>query len=80
VILKTGGGGGYRPAKERDLAAVKRDLDLGYVTRKAAQTDYGVLVDAQGRAYRKMRKKGAVSAARSKSASKKTTAAKRKRR
>jgi N-methylhydantoinase B len=54
VILETGGGGGYGPAGERDLAAVQHDLDLGYVTRESAETDYGVAVDAQGKASRKV--------------------------
>src|SRR6185312_9036630 len=27
VILETGGGGGYGPARERDLSLVQRDLD-----------------------------------------------------
>jgi N-methylhydantoinase B len=52
VILETGGGGGYGPAGERDLAAVQHDLDLGYITRAAAEADYGVVVDAQGRVSR----------------------------
>jgi N-methylhydantoinase B len=52
VILETGGGGGYGPARERDLAAVQHDLDLGYITRDAAEADYGVVVDAQGRVSR----------------------------
>jgi N-methylhydantoinase B len=57
VILETGGGGGYGPANERDLTAVQRDLDLGYVTPEAAAADYGVTVDKQGRAFRAAAKK-----------------------
>jgi N-methylhydantoinase B len=53
IILETGGGGGYGPAAARNLAAVQRDLDLGYVTPKAAELDYDVAVDAEGRARRK---------------------------
>jgi N-methylhydantoinase B len=38
------GGGGYGNALERDLAAVERDLNLGYVSRTTAETKYGVVV------------------------------------
>ena len=52
VILETGGGGGYGPPRERDIGAIQRDLDHGYVTPSAAEADYGVKLDAQGRASR----------------------------
>ena len=68
VILDTGGGGGYGPPSERDLAAVQRDLDLGYVTRKAAREDYAVSVDEQGRARRTSAKRASKPAVRSKKA------------
>ena len=52
VILSTGGGGGYGPVEERDLALLQRDLDEGYVTRAAAESIYDVVIDANGRATR----------------------------
>lgn len=39
------GGGGYGPPAERDPAAVQRDIDYGYVSREAAERDYGVKDD-----------------------------------
>ena len=52
VILSTGGGGGYGPVEERDLALLQRDLDEGYVSRAAAQNTYNVAVDEHGRVTR----------------------------
>ena len=52
VILSTGGGGGYGPVEERDLALLQRDLDEGYITRAAAESVYNVVVDSRGRASR----------------------------
>ncbi|MDB5553715.1 MAG: hypothetical protein JWL86_3699 [Rhizobium sp.] len=49
VILETGGGGGYGPPAERDVALVQRDLDEGYITTEGAKRDYGVTVDDKGR-------------------------------
>jgi N-methylhydantoinase B len=40
-LLQTAGGGGYADAGERDAAAVKRDMDEGYVSREGAARDYG---------------------------------------
>ncbi|MCR9256235.1 MAG: hydantoinase B/oxoprolinase family protein [Alphaproteobacteria bacterium] len=45
VHLETPGGGGYGPPSERDPAAVAKDVARGYVSREAAASDYGVLVD-----------------------------------
>jgi N-methylhydantoinase B len=45
VIIETGGGGGYGDPRERDVAAIERDVRRGYVTAAAAQRDYGVTVD-----------------------------------
>jgi N-methylhydantoinase B len=42
VRILTGGGGGYGPARERDRAAVLRDVEEGYVSVEAARRDYGV--------------------------------------
>ena len=38
----TGGGGGYGPPLEREPDAIRRDVLEGYVSREAAQRDYGV--------------------------------------
>ena len=38
------GGGGYGDPLTRDLAAVERDLNRGYVSRQKAEQDYGVVV------------------------------------
>ena len=38
------GGGGFGNALERDLAAVERDLNRGYISRETAETAYGVVV------------------------------------
>ena len=40
------GGGGYGPVSERSPEAVKRDVQLGYVSRQAALSDYGVEISA----------------------------------
>jgi N-methylhydantoinase B len=52
VVLETGGGGGYGAPAERDLAAIQRDLDRGYVSAEAAARDYGITIDSNGRARR----------------------------
>ncbi|MCW5729507.1 MAG: hydantoinase B/oxoprolinase family protein [Alphaproteobacteria bacterium] len=49
VRLETPGGGGYGPAREREPERVAEDVRLGYVTREAAERDYGVRLDADGR-------------------------------
>ena len=38
------GGGGYGDPLTRDLAAVERDLNRGYVSREQAEQDYGIVV------------------------------------
>jgi N-methylhydantoinase B len=47
-IMQSGGGGGFGPAIERDPEQVARDVRLGYVTRSAAQDDYGVVLLTDG--------------------------------
>lgn len=41
VELQLGGGGGFGPVSERSLAAVRRDVALGYVSPEAARAEYG---------------------------------------
>jgi N-methylhydantoinase B len=52
VCVETGGGGGYGPPSGRGKDAIQRDLDAGYVSRAAAERDYGVTIDADGLAHR----------------------------
>lgn len=52
VCVETGGGGGYGPPRRRGIDAIQRDLDAGYISRAAAARDYGVTIDADGRAHR----------------------------
>jgi N-methylhydantoinase B len=42
-ILRSGGGGGFGSPLERDLAALERDVRCGYVSREAAERDYGAV-------------------------------------
>ena len=42
LVVEMPGGGGMGPARERDPEAVRRDVRLGYVSREAAKTAYGV--------------------------------------
>src|SRR5436190_1037594 len=52
VCVETGGGGGYGPPAERALALIQHDLDAGYISREAAEADYGVKVSPDGMARR----------------------------
>ncbi len=45
VDLNTGGGGGYGNPDERDPEHVRTDVLDGYVSREAAERDYGVVFD-----------------------------------
>ena len=42
VVLETGGGGGWGSPSERARDAIARDVTRGYVSREAAERDYGV--------------------------------------
>ena len=44
--MDAAGGGGYGDPTERDPERVSRDAIAGYITPGAAQTDYGVILDA----------------------------------
>ncbi len=52
VRVATGGGGGYGPPTERPLDRVLRDVVRGYVSLERAREDYGVVIEADGTAYR----------------------------
>ena len=41
VVIETGGGGGFGNPLERDRERVGADVRAGYVSREAAQRDYG---------------------------------------
>ncbi|WP_238008340.1 hydantoinase B/oxoprolinase family protein [Dactylosporangium sp. AC04546] len=51
-IVETTGGGGLGDPRERDVAAVTRDVEDGRVTAAAAEVAYGVLVAGDGSATR----------------------------
>jgi N-methylhydantoinase B len=42
AMLALPGGAGFGDPKDRDPAAVRRDVELGYISREAAMRDYGV--------------------------------------
>ncbi len=44
VVVHTAGGGGFGPPWEREVWRVVDDVHLGYVSRAAAQKDYGVVI------------------------------------
>ncbi|HZT06112.1 MAG TPA: hydantoinase B/oxoprolinase family protein, partial [Chloroflexota bacterium] len=46
-VLESGGGGGFGDPLDRPVELVLEDVRLGYVSREAAQRDYGVVVDEQ---------------------------------
>jgi N-methylhydantoinase B len=52
VCVETGGGGGYGAPSERSLALIQRDLNAGYMSREAAERDYGVTIGRDGKAQR----------------------------
>lgn len=43
LVLETPGGGGYGDPRQRNRAAVRRDLALGYITEQAAREIYGLV-------------------------------------
>ena len=45
IDLMTGGGGGFGAPAERDPEQVRDDVIDGFVSREAAERDYGVVLD-----------------------------------
>jgi N-methylhydantoinase B len=45
VILRSGGGGGFGPPRERPAERVADDVRQGYISAESARTNYGVVVD-----------------------------------
>ena len=45
-ILRSGGGGGFGSPLERDLESLARDVRCGYVSKEAAEKDYGAVFEA----------------------------------
>jgi N-methylhydantoinase B len=52
VRMSTGGGGGYGEPRERPIERVKQDVIRGFVSLQSARDDYGVVIDADGKARR----------------------------
>ena len=52
VRMATGGGGGYGDPRERPVELVERDVVRGFVSLESARDDYGVVIDAHGKARR----------------------------
>ncbi len=44
-VLRSGGGGGFGSPLERDLASLARDVRCGYVSKEAAERDYGAVFE-----------------------------------
>jgi N-methylhydantoinase B len=48
LIIEMPGGGGMGPAAERDPEAIRRDIQMGYLTPEAARRDYGFELTGEG--------------------------------
>jgi len=48
IELRMPGGAGFGAVEQRDLAAIRRDVDAGIVTVEGARRDYGVALDDAG--------------------------------
>jgi N-methylhydantoinase B len=53
VRMSTGGGGGYGSPSDRPVELVERDVIRGFVSPESARDDYGVVIDADGKASRR---------------------------
>ncbi len=49
-ILRSGGGGGFGSPLDRDLDALESDVRQGYVSKEAAERDYGAVFAGEGSA------------------------------
>ena len=49
VRLESPGGGGYGEPLLRTMEAVSEDVRLGYISPNAARSEYGVVVDLEGK-------------------------------
>jgi len=49
VRIESPGGGGWGDPRTRDVELVARDVALGYISRQAAEDDYGVILKSDGR-------------------------------
>jgi len=47
VIMEVGGGGGYGPPQQRARDLVRDDLRAGYISARAAESEYGLKADAE---------------------------------
>jgi N-methylhydantoinase B len=45
LIINMPGGGGFGNPKDRDQKEVLEDFKMGLISRDAAKSDYGVIVD-----------------------------------
>lgn len=52
VRMSTGGGGGYGDPRDRPIERVQQDVIRGFVSLQSARDDYGVVIDADGKAQR----------------------------
>ena len=50
VDMKSPGGGGFGKPFEREVEAVETDLNIGYISRRTAEEDYGAVI-AEVRAF-----------------------------
>ena len=48
VVMRSAGGGGWGLPSEREIARVLDDVSMGYVSRGAAASDYGVAIRDDG--------------------------------
>jgi N-methylhydantoinase B len=53
VRMATGGGGGYGDPRERPVELVQRDVIRGFVSPESARDNYGVVIEADGKASRR---------------------------
>ena len=51
--VATGGGGGYGDPRERSVELVQRDVIRGFVSPESARDNYGVVIEADGKASRR---------------------------